>query len=205
MHSYSVKLPPNTDLLQALDQIARNENAFGYVLGVVGNLSRAAFQCPGRAEPEIIESTLEIITLNGTISPEGSHLHLSVSDTACKVWGGHLERGAYVLKGVDILLGFTKTEFNSPIDGVNLDKINTSKIEVYILDNCPWSKRAIRKLDQLNIPHKIILISSDSDFERVNKKSNANKFPQIFIDGNYIGGYDELINLNEKGKLEQLI
>jgi glutaredoxin len=57
----------------------------------------------------VIEGDLEIITLNGTISPRGVHLHLSLSDGACQVWGGHLEPGTVVRKGTDLLVGLLQT------------------------------------------------------------------------------------------------
>ena len=51
---------------------------------------------------------LEIITLQGTISPDGVHLHLSFSDASCQVWGGHLEHGTLVLRGADLLDSTTR-------------------------------------------------------------------------------------------------
>ena len=107
MRTTPIKLAPGDDLRLRLEQLAREEQASGFVLGVVGNLSRAAFQCPGPPEPTVMEGDLEIITLNGTVSPTGVHLHLSLSDGACHVWGGHLEPGTLVLKGADVLVGLS--------------------------------------------------------------------------------------------------
>lgn len=105
MRSLALKLAPGQDLRLSLETLANAHNASGYVLGVVGNLSRAAFQCPGQPEPTVLEGDLEIITLQGHFSPDGAHLHLSLSDGACQVWGGHLEPGTLVLKGADLLVG----------------------------------------------------------------------------------------------------
>ena len=80
MRSLSLRLPPDSDIRSTIEQLGREQNEEGFILGVVGNLSRAAFQCPGRAEPTVLEGNLEIITLNGTLSPSGVHLHLSLSD-----------------------------------------------------------------------------------------------------------------------------
>ena len=87
MRSLPLKLDPGSDLRLTLEEIGRDQGINGFVLGVVGNLTRAAFQCPGQAEPTVLEGDLEVITLNGTITPEGVHLHLSLSDGACQVWG----------------------------------------------------------------------------------------------------------------------
>ena len=91
MRPLPLKLAPGSDLRLSLEDLARREGIQGFVLSVVGNLTRAAFQCPGQSEPTVLEGDLEVITLNGTLSPEGVHLHLSLSDGACQVWGGHLE------------------------------------------------------------------------------------------------------------------
>ena len=85
MHPLPLHLEPGSDLRASLEQLAVEHNAAGFVLGVVGNLSRVAFQCPGRSEPSVLEGDLEIITLQGTLSPQGVHLHLSLSDADCPV------------------------------------------------------------------------------------------------------------------------
>ena len=99
------QIAPGSDLRRSLEEFAVAHACIGFVLGVVGDLSRAAFQCPGQPQPSVIEGDLEIITLNGTVSPQGVHLHLSLSDGACQVWGGHLEPGSLVRKGADLLVG----------------------------------------------------------------------------------------------------
>ena len=105
MRSLPLKLAPGSDLHLSLEKIAQQDGIQGFILGVVGNLSRACFQCPGQPEPTILEGELEVISLNGTLSPEAVPLHLSLSDGACQVWGGHLEPGTLVQKSVDLLVG----------------------------------------------------------------------------------------------------
>tara|TARA_Y100001968_G_scaffold313156_1_gene337065 strand:+ start:30094 stop:30711 length:618 start_codon:yes stop_codon:yes gene_type:complete len=203
MLTTSFELIPGSDLLLSLDEIATKENSFGYVLSVVGNLSRSSFLCPDNEEPTIIEGNLEIITLNGTLSPEGCHLHLSVSDSSCKVWGGHLKIGSVVNKGASILLGFIQND----LPGSNKKKVfvqkSNERIKIYILNNCPWSKRAIRLLKGLNIPYKQIVVKGDEDFNLINNITKVNTFPQIFIDDIFVGGYDSLLMLNQSGDLNK--
>ncbi len=106
MHPLPLHLDAGSDVRLSLEALAREQGATGYVLSVVGNLSSAVFQCPGKPAPTRLRGELEIITLSGTLSPEGVHLHLSFSDGDCRVWGGHLEPGTLVLRGADLLLGF---------------------------------------------------------------------------------------------------
>ena len=74
----------NIDLEE--NKVAKKENKSGYILSLVGNLSNATLQCPGKEKVTIIKSHLEIISLNGTISPSKCHLHLSVSDGECNIF-----------------------------------------------------------------------------------------------------------------------
>ena len=51
MQSLPLTLGPGSDLHQSLHALAQERQITGFVVGVVGNLTRAAFQCPGRPEP----------------------------------------------------------------------------------------------------------------------------------------------------------
>ena len=58
------KLETGKDLLISLQEMAIKENKAGYILSVVGNLSKARIQCPGKKHSTLIKNTLEIISLN---------------------------------------------------------------------------------------------------------------------------------------------
>jgi predicted DNA-binding protein with PD1-like motif/glutaredoxin len=216
MHPLPLKLGPGSDLRRSLEQLALQQNASGFVLGVVGNLSRAAFQCPGRAEPTVLQGDLEIITLQGTVSPQGVHLHLSLSDGACQVWGGHMERGTMVNTGADLLVGFLvnatppvpaqvpvaslrpKAVFGQPTAS------QPPRVEIAVRSGCPWSARALRMLRTLGIPHVVRLADSDTERRALQQRSGRNTLPQVFIDGQPIGGYDALAELHGRGELAVL-
>ena len=196
MRSLPLKLGPGSDLRGSLEQLAIEQGAAGFVLGVVGNLSRAAFQCAGRSGPTILEGDLEIITLQGTVAPNGVHLHLSLSDSDCQVWGGHLEPGTLVLKGADLLVGFLQDSQPAPPD--------QPAVEVAVLPGCPWSKRALRMLRTLGIPHQVTTISGDAERRALEQRTGRGSLPQVFIEGQCIGGYDDLAELQGRGGLERL-
>ena len=190
-----LKLESGNDLLNSLQLFSIKENKFGYILSLVGNLSKARFQCPGKKEPTIVKNHLEIISVNGTISPEKCHLHICLSDGECNVWAGHLKEGTMIKKSADILIGFIE-EFNNKRELIT----NKNFVEIFILPNCPWSKRAIRMLRTLQVPHEIKVIENDNDYKSLNDRSNYSSFPQIFINGEFIGGYSELAELHASGK-----
>ncbi|MFL0726459.1 MAG: DUF296 domain-containing protein [Prochlorococcus sp.] len=200
MRSLPFKLSAGSDLRKSLQEMAQEQNRSGFVLGVVGNLSRATFQCPGQSGPTVLEGNLEIITLNGTFSPNSVHLHLSLSDSACQVWGGHLEPGTIVLKGADVLVGF----LDLPLPQSALDSAQTPRVEIAVLPGCPWSKKALMMLRSLAIPYIVKTIDNDDSFKAINQRSELKTFPQVFIDGDLIGGYDALSDLHSSGQLEVL-
>jgi predicted DNA-binding protein with PD1-like motif/glutaredoxin len=199
MRPLPLKLAPGSDLRLSLEDLARREGIHGFVLGVVGNLTRAAFQCPGQSEPTVLEGDLEVITLNGTLSPDSVHLHLSLSDGACQVWGGHLEPGTIVQKGADVLVGVL--EQNKPAAATTA---TAPRLEIAVLPGCPWCSRALRLLRTLDLPHTVITVNDDSTFKSIQSRSGMGTFPQVFVDGTVIGGYDDLTTLHAAGDLEAL-
>ena len=216
MRALPLSLAPGQDLKVSLDTLAREQQCSGFVLGVVGNLSRATFQCPGRPEPTVLEGDLEIITLNGTVSPQGAHLHLSLSDGACQVWGGHLEPGTLVLKGVELLLGVLDqprvaagshplpAPMPLPSPQVSTGPALPSRVEIAVLHGCPWCARALRLLSSADVPHQVFRVDHDDAFHHWHGRSGMTTFPQVFVDGTLLGGYDALEALHQRGDLMQL-
>tara|TARA_Y100000813_G_C24144770_1_gene344204 strand:- start:438 stop:1049 length:612 start_codon:yes stop_codon:yes gene_type:complete len=199
MNTHSLKLSPESDLINCIKEYSFSNNLNGYVTGVVGNLRKVCIQCPGNQKINKFEGNLEIVSLNGHFNKGDVHLHLSFADEGCNVFGGHLEEGCIVKKGTDILL----LSFENKI--VNITNHNLirkqSRVKVYVLKDCPWSKRAVRLLNTLSIPHEIISIDSDEIFQNVMNQSNHNTFPQIFLDDHFFGGYDELLKQSKEDYL----
>ncbi|MFN6340156.1 MAG: PCC domain-containing protein [Cyanobacteriota bacterium] len=206
MQAMPLRLPPGSDLRRTLEAFAAERAASGFVLGVVGDLSRAAFQCPGQPEPTVLEGDLEIITLNGTFSPQGVHLHLSLSDGSCQVWGGHLELGSEVRKGAEVLLGlFTTPAPAAPVaPGGQEIPAGPHTVEIAVLGGCPFSARALRLLRTLGIPHQVLVVRTAEERAAMERRSGRSTLPQVFIDGQAIGGYDALADLHGQGALEPL-
>lgn len=189
MRAKPFHLEPGADLRRSLEAIAQRENSVGFVLSVVGNMSQASFACPGRQGPTVLQGDLEIITLQGTLTPQGVHLHLSFSDGSCQVWGGHLEHGSHVLKGADLLVGFLEPE-PVPVPATNA-AAPPVRVQLAVAEHCPWSRRAERLLRGLGIPFALI-------------EPAPGPLPQVHIDGQLIGGYRELADLHGRGALRDL-
>ena len=199
MQTHSLKLSPESDLIKSIKEYSFAKNLYGYVSGVVGNLKTVCIQCPGNQEINKFEGNLEIVSLNGHFNKGDVHLHLSFADEGCNVFGGHLEEGCIVKKGTDIfLISFEQKVINISSNDLISDQ---SRVKAYILKNCPWSKRAIRLLNTLSIPHEAVLIDNDENFQKIMAQSSHNTFPQIFLDNKFFGGYDEL---SEQAKFDNL-
>lgn len=224
MRVVPIHLEPGSDLRVSLEQLAADQGASGFVLGVVGNLSRAAFQCPGRTGPSVLEGDLEIITLQGTLAPHGVHLHLSLSDGDCQVWGGHLEPGTVIRSGADLLVGLLQGDLTAPAQPSSGSSQATPgtpppsdhpiplpwsepgppRLEIAVLEGCPYSARALRMLRTLGVPHQLEVVTSPEQRQALAERSGRPSLPQIFLDGQPLGGYDALAELHQRGVLEQL-
>ena len=149
-----------------------------------------------------MEKKLEIISLSGYIRLNESHVQISVSDENCSVFGGHLLPGSIVLKSLDVLIGVTPyLEKKLITSSIN----KPASVDIYVLPNCPWSKRAIKLLETAHIKYNFHVITNDDEFKRISNQTSISTFPQIFINNWFIGGYNELSNLSVKGDLIKLI
>jgi len=105
MRSLPVRLHPQQDLRSALDALAREHGlAAAFVLQGIGSLSVARIRFAGRNDATELHGDLEILTLAGSLSPDGAHLHISVADADGRVTGGHVAPGCIVRTTAEILL-----------------------------------------------------------------------------------------------------
>ena len=79
-----------------------------------------------------------------------------------------------------------------------------TRVQVAVLPNCPWSRRAVRLLRTLQIPHEVVSVEDDDTAKGFMERSGMRSFPQVFIDGEAIGGYDALSELHSEGRLASL-
>ena len=55
-----------------------------------------------------------------------------------------------------------------------------------------------------DLPHTVTTINDDAAFQAVQQRSGMTTFPQVFIDGSVIGGYDKLAAMQAAGELDAL-
>lgn len=78
-------------------------------------------------------------------------------------------------------------------------------VTIYTTNSCPYCNAAKNLLRQKKIEFKEMDVSEDDDFDALVARTGWKTVPQIFNDDVLLGGYQELIELDKKGKLDQLI
>jgi len=82
-----------------------------------------------------------------------------------------------------------------------------TNIEIYFKSWCRYSQRALALLTSKGVDFKAIDLTDDADEleEQMRRRSGRTSVPQIFIDGQHIGGYDDLAVLDATGELDRLL
>ena len=101
-----LRLQPGADLRRVMEAwIAEQEEQAGCVLSAVGSMSVAQLRLAGATEATAIRGDLEILSLSGTLSPDGVHLHIAISGSSGAVIGGHLCAGSLVRTTAELVIG----------------------------------------------------------------------------------------------------
>jgi len=110
MRAHAFRLTPGADLRAEVERLTRELSlGAGCIVSCVGSLSQARLRMPGAAgEAEAFrtfEGPMEIVSLTGTLGPDGPHVHISLAraDGACI--GGHLVAGCIVHTTAELVIG----------------------------------------------------------------------------------------------------
>ncbi len=95
-----LRLNPGDDLRGALEATGHT----GFVIAGIGSLTHAQLRMAGEPAATRIDGPLEILTLSGSLTPDGAHLHASVSDSSGRVRGGHVCAGCEVRTTAELLI-----------------------------------------------------------------------------------------------------
>ncbi|TCM63190.1 glutaredoxin 3 [Acinetobacter calcoaceticus] len=83
----------------------------------------------------------------------------------------------------------------------------TAAVKIYSTNSCPYCVRAKQLLERKGIAYTEINLSTEAPEVRMElmEKTRHRTVPQIFIDEQFIGGFDQLYALDREGKLDQFI
>lgn len=107
MNLLPLRLDPGADLRGALEDAAASR-AGGFVLSGIGSLAGCRLRVAGDPTETVFDGPFEIVSLAGTLTPDGAHLHASVADAQGRVIGGHLTYGNTVRTTAEVLLAFVE-------------------------------------------------------------------------------------------------
>jgi monothiol glutaredoxin len=91
------------------------------------------------------------------------------------------------------------------------DLVQQNKIMVFMKGNklmpqCGFSNNVVQILNMLGAPYETIDVLADPEIrDGVKAFSNWPTIPQVYINGEFIGGSDILIELYQKGELQQMV
>ena len=113
MEIHAFRLTPGQDLKKSLLSYAKGAKLeAACVVTCVGSLSKVSLRLAnadggkrGSNETVSLEERFEIVSLAGTVSRHGCHLHMSLSDYQGNVVGGHVLDGCVVFTTAEMVLG----------------------------------------------------------------------------------------------------
>jgi predicted DNA-binding protein with PD1-like motif len=106
MQTYTFRLKPGQDLFDSIEEFVRQEKVeAGCVLSAVGSLTHATLRLANHSTYHEYEGHFEIVSMTGTVSVHGSHLHISISDGDGKTIGGHLVSGCKIYTTAEMVIG----------------------------------------------------------------------------------------------------
>jgi len=109
MKIFAIRLKPNQDLKESLKNFVTSNNIeAGFILTTVGSLKQATLRFANQNDSKVLQDKFEIVSLVGTLSTHGIHLHISISDKDGKTIGGHLEKGCLSYTTAEIVIGVSE-------------------------------------------------------------------------------------------------
>lgn len=103
---YVLRLSPGEDLKESLQAFTRQASlAAGCILTAVGSLQQASLRFAEQDQATRLEDRCEIISLVGTLSLEGVHLHMAIANAQGKTFGGHVMPGCLIYTTAEIVIG----------------------------------------------------------------------------------------------------
>ncbi len=79
-------------------------------------------------------------------------------------------------------------------------------IEIYTKGYCPYCHMAKQLLQQKQADYEEIAIDGDQELrQQMIERAGRHTVPQIFINGQHVGGYDDLAALERNGLLDDML
>jgi glutaredoxin 3 len=78
-------------------------------------------------------------------------------------------------------------------------------VKIYTRSGCGYCTAAIALIERLGLTYEETSLDGRPDLRRKISSENGNwpTVPMIFVDGEFVGGFDDFAELNEKGRFRK--
>ncbi len=89
--------------------------------------------------------------------------------------------------------------------------VNQNKVLVFmkgtkLMPQCGFSNNVVQMLNTLGVPFQTVDVLEDYEIRQgIKEYSNWPTIPQVYINGQFVGGSDILIEMYQKGELQQIV
>ena len=85
-------------------------------------------------------------------------------------------------------------------------EIGMAKVKIYTWSTCPFCIRAKQFLNQKGVAfEELVLDGKDEELQQLRSRTGFRTVPQIFIGDKMIGGYTDMVALEQSGQLDELL
>ena len=103
---HAIRLKPGQDLKKALADFVREKQiTASWIVSGIGSLTETNIRYANQAAGKIQKGYFEILSLSGTMSIHGAHLHICIADEKGICSGGHLLDGNIIYTTAEIIIG----------------------------------------------------------------------------------------------------
>ncbi len=128
---HAIRLKPTADLRKSLEDYAKANNiAAGWLVTCAGSLTKYNIRFANNEKGSTASGHFEIVSLTGTISKNGCHIHISISDSTGRTIGGHLLEGCTIYTTAEIVMESTpdfifkrETDGTTPWDELQIENV----------------------------------------------------------------------------------
>ena len=79
------------------------------------------------------------------------------------------------------------------------------KVTIYCWTYCPYCIKAKAMLDKKGVMYEEKIIDNDTAaLKTLKSETGSGTVPQIFVEGSFIGGCDDLFQLDHEGKFDEV-
>ena len=79
-------------------------------------------------------------------------------------------------------------------------------VELYVWSYCPYCQRAEGLFEEKGVSfERHVMDDDEAGLKKLREETGHKTVPQIFIDGDFIGGCDDLFDLEDRGELDPML